>query len=239
MTEQGMNEVNRLTGVLFNPKPAFTDIAARPRWWAPAIVLCLVSLTVAYTTGQRAGWERIVRQQAKSDQRVQQMPDEQREQLIRQQVRLAKVVLPALNLVQWPLILLITAGVCWLVFRFRLKLELTFQQAFAVTCYAYLPFALALILALAVVLIRDPTSLQSPPMPNLGALLSRKTTPAWLMGLATSVGVFPIWVLVLLTTGFSTAAQGLSWLKAFAWIAALWVVWLAAKTAWIVISMHI
>jgi len=124
------------------------------------------------------------------------------------------------------------------VFRLRLKLELTFQQAFAVTCYAYLPFVLALILAFVVVLIKDPTSMQNPPMPNLGALLKPKATPAWLMGLATSIGVFPIWVLVLLATGFSAAARGLTWLKAFTWVVVIWVVWLLVKTGGIVISSY-
>lgn len=239
MSEPGMNEVSRLAGVLFNPRPAFTDIAAYPRWWVPVLLLCLVSFALTYTTGHRVGWERIVRQQAKIDPHVQQMPAEQQEQVIQRQTRAAKIVLPAVNVIQWPLILLVAAGAYWAVFRLRLGLELTFPQAFAVTSYAYFPFVLALLLALAVVLSRDPTSLQNPPMPNLGALLKPKTTPAWLMSLATSVGVFPIWVLVLLATGFSTAAKGLSWSKAFIWVVTLWVVWLLVKTGWIVVSSYL
>jgi hypothetical protein len=36
---QGMSEISRLAGVFFEPKKAFADIAARPRWIVPLLLM--------------------------------------------------------------------------------------------------------------------------------------------------------------------------------------------------------
>ena len=37
-----LSEAARLTGVFFSPKSTFPDIARRPRWWIPIILLAII-----------------------------------------------------------------------------------------------------------------------------------------------------------------------------------------------------
>jgi hypothetical protein len=48
--------------------------------------------------------------------------------------------------------------------------------------------------------------MQHPLPANLGAFLSTQTTPKWLYGLASSIDLFAIWVMLLMALGFSVAA---------------------------------
>ncbi len=47
-----LSELDRLFGALFDPKPAFADIAARPRPWVPLALLILAVLGYTHTIGQ-------------------------------------------------------------------------------------------------------------------------------------------------------------------------------------------
>ena len=41
---KGLSEGSRLTGVFFEPAKTFEDVAARPNFWAPLILLMVVAL---------------------------------------------------------------------------------------------------------------------------------------------------------------------------------------------------
>ena len=60
---------------------------------------------------------------------------------------------------------------------------LKFREAFSVTSYSFLPSAISSVLALVVMLLKNPEDfdLQNPLPANLGAFLSTQTTPKWLI----------------------------------------------------------
>ena len=60
---QGLGEVSRLTGVFFEPTKTFQDIAARPNFWVPLIIIMVTSITFLALFSQHVGWERMMRQQ--------------------------------------------------------------------------------------------------------------------------------------------------------------------------------
>jgi len=59
---QPKSEIGRLTGVLFEPSAAFADIAARPRWWVPALLLIVLQIAYITAFSQRVGWQHYMRQ---------------------------------------------------------------------------------------------------------------------------------------------------------------------------------
>ncbi|MFQ5777394.1 MAG: Yip1 family protein [Terriglobia bacterium] len=230
-----MSEIDRLIGVLFDPKPAFADVAARPRWWVPLILLGVLALGFTYAYTQRVGWERFMRQQLESSPQVQQMSAEQREQMIQQQTRFAPVVGYVFGVLGWPFITLVSAGAFLLVFNVMLGTRLSFRAIYGVTCYGMLPHFLAGVLAVVVMFLKDPADfdLENPLATNIGAFLDPNTVPRWLISLGSSIDVFTIWSLVLLATGLSVAARKLAWSKAFTWVVAVWGFWLVVKTGWV------
>ena len=50
----GMSEGARLIGVFFSPGKAFADIARRPRWWIPVILIAILS--TIYLTAFTRTW---------------------------------------------------------------------------------------------------------------------------------------------------------------------------------------
>src|SRR3990170_3173731 len=204
-----MGHLDRVIGTLFDPKPAFADLAARP-----------------------VGWERFMRQQMEQSSRVQQMPVEQREQVLQQQLRFVPIFSHIQGAVAWPLITLVTGGVFLFVFNILLGAQLTFRQVYAVVCYGNLPNALGGLLAVVVMFIKDPADfdLQNPVASNLGAFLDPTTTPKWLVSAGASVDLFSVWCLLLLGTGFAAAARKISWSKSFTWVVITWVLWVVVKS---------
>lgn len=230
-----MNELQRWSGVIFDPKPAFADIAARPRWWAPLVLLVLVSMLFTYLFSRRAGWEGVVRQQIEGNARFEQLPGEQRERIIEQQIRLAPVMYYAGTAVGMPVYLLILAGILALIFKVMMGGRLTFKQLFAVSAYAQIPLVLATILAILVMHLKAPEDfdIRNPLMFNVGAYLSSES-PKWLKSVGSSIDLFTIWTMLLLTTGVSTADRKLGWGRCFFVILACWLVWVIAKTGFTV-----
>jgi hypothetical protein len=229
-----MGELARLTGVVWSPGTAFQDIVARPRWWPPLVVLVLVSLVFTFTFTQRVGWERFFRQQAETNSRMRDMPADQKEQTLAMQMRIGPAAAYGGVVLGFPIMALATAGVFLLVFRTMFGADLSFRQAFAIVCYAWVPLLFGSIMALAVMLLKTPEDfdLNYPTLTNIGAFLEPASTPKWLLSLGTSIDIFTIWVLILLATGFAAAGRKISWGSSFAGVIGTWAVYVLVKMGW-------
>lgn len=229
---QPMSEIDRLVGVLFDPKATFRDIVGRPRsWWVPLLLLVALSVAFTFAISQRVGWEPVVRQQIEASPRTQQLSPEQKEQIIEQQARLAPIFGYVFGSLAWPFIVLVLSGVFLFVLNVLLGAQLTFKPVFTVTAYGVLPNFVGGIVALVVLFLKRPAdfNIQNPVASNIGALLG-PDTPAWLVSFASSIDVFTIWSLLLLGTGYSAAARKLGWAKTFTWVMVVWVLYVVVKT---------
>ena len=57
---QGLGEGSRLIGVFFEPAKTFEDVAARPNFWVPLILIMVLSMGYMVLFGQHVGWERMI-----------------------------------------------------------------------------------------------------------------------------------------------------------------------------------
>ena len=239
MTEQavqpgGLGEVGRLVGVFWEPKPVFEDLAARPRWWAPLILLTVLSLVFVVTLSRVVGWDTAIRQQIESTPRVAQMPAEQRERAMQAMARFASVFGYAGAASGIAISTLVIAAVLLGVFNLVGGANLKYRQAFSLTCYAFLPKGLSTILALVVMLLKNPADfdLQNPLPLNLGAFFDPATTARWLQALAGSIDLFSFWVILLLALGFSIAARRMEFGKSLLLVLLPWSVVVILKCGW-------
>jgi hypothetical protein len=227
-----MSPFDRLIGVLFDPQPAFADIAARPAgWWVPLVLLGVLSASFIVSFGERVGWERFFRQQAAQNERFQQMPAEQREQILEQQAKWAGRLSPVFALLSWPVSTLVLTGVFMLVFNVLLGAETTFRPAFAATSYALLPLGIRTAVAGAVMFLKDPADfeLEHPLATDVGTFLDPTSAPRWLQSVGSSLDLFYLWTLILLALAYAAVGRRLTFAKSLTWVAATWVLYLVGK----------
>ena len=81
--------VGRMTGVIVNPKSTFAEIARRPTWVVPFITLCVLSIIVSGLLAQKTDWRSFFERQMSKNSRLDQMPQEQKDRIIENQVKYA------------------------------------------------------------------------------------------------------------------------------------------------------
>jgi hypothetical protein len=234
---QPMSEIGRLTGIFWEPRPVFEDLAAHPRFWTPLILLTLLSIVFVSTFTAVVGWDTYMEQQmerqAVSNPRIAQMSPEQRQRAMEMSASIAKYAGIGGAIFGFTLMSLLISGVLLGVMNSLGGANLRFKQAFSITCYSFLPSALSSVLALIVMLLKRPEDfdLQNPLPANLGAFLTSPPSPRWLQSAAGSIDLFSIWIILLLALGFSTASkQRLSYGKALSLVVAPWLVYVVVKS---------
>jgi len=224
-----MSEPARLAGVFFSPGKAFADIARRPRWWIPVILSAILSTVYLNAFTQRVGWESVIRPAMEKNQSTQNMPVQQREQLIRTTAGLYKYV------GYWSILIsllsvFIIAVILMFLFDTMMSAGIGLKRMMAIVAYAFLPMMIYTALSMVVLFLKDPDefNLQNPLMFNVGAYLSTDA-PAALRSLGSSIDLFSLWVIVLLAIGISAAAHKISFGKALAGVALPWALYVCIK----------
>lgn len=226
-----MNEFRRIFNIFFNPPEAFQDIAQRPRWWAPVVIVSLLSLTLIYCYGQRVGWDRVVRQSIESSSRTQNMSQAQKDQAIQVGARVAGVAGYAGAIS--PLLIAVGEGAIFLfIFNLIGRARIRFHQAAAVTAYSYLTQAISIPISIAMLYLKSPDEfdIRNPNAFNVGYFLPHDI-PQALMSVASSIDLFSFWTLGLLACGFAICAK-VRFSKALWGVVVPWLIYVAVKTMW-------
>jgi hypothetical protein len=221
----------RLAGVFFEPRKTFTEIAQRPTWILPTLLVILSALGLFAAVGQRVGWDRVVRQRMQMSPRLQQLTPEQ----IALQVRLAPALSNAGVILGVPLFNLLEAAVLLGIAGGLMGARLAFKQVFAVVCYSGLPAAISSILAAIVVCLKNPGDfdLQNPLVFNIGAFLD-PNGGKFLHSLASSMDLFVFWMIFLIATGLKAAAgKSLTFTGALVAVLLPWVMLVLGKAAFV------
>ncbi len=229
-----LGEVGRISNVFFDPKKAFADIAARPGWIVPVVLVIISYLAFMYCFTTHVGWERSMRQAMETNTRMQQMDAQQRETIIQQQIKYAPIGAYVVGSLAIPVVALIIAGVLLLMCK-MMGASLTFKQMFGITTYSMLPGLISSILAIIVVFTKNPEdfNLRNPLAFNLGAFLEPPPgSGKALYALATSIDLFTFWQIALLAVGISVAARKFPFSKALTAVLIPWVVLVIGKIGW-------
>jgi len=204
-----MSPLGRIAGVFFSPKVTFQDIVRKPDWLVPMALLMLVWFALNVVMVQRADWIAVSKDQiAKSkfaSRQFDQLSDDQKGPAYEKAAKHAQVVRYVRGVVGWPLFILFSAGLYFGAFRLIGGARVKFATAFAITTFAHLPLGLRELIAIPVMYLKDPASidpenfLASNPAAILGDL------PTWQMVPLASLDLFALWALALLAIGYSAA----------------------------------
>jgi len=230
----GMGEFSRIVGVFFEPGKTFRDIAQRPTWILPMILVIVAAFGVTSTIGQRVGWENVIRHQVESSSRMQQMPADQRDQAVAMQMKLAPVFGYVGPLLFVPVYDLIAAAVLLGIAGGLMGGGMRFKQVFGAVCWSGMPGLISAILTIVVLFLKNPddVNIQNPMAFNLGAFMDPNTPAKFAYSLASSMDLFVFWTIFLIATGLKAAAgKKLSFAGAFVAVLIPWAILVLGKAA--------
>jgi hypothetical protein len=227
-----LSEGGRLVGVFFSPGRAFADIARRPHWWIPVILIALIGTVYLNLFTQRVGWESVIRPAIEQLPNAQSMTAPQREQLITSAARLYKYLGYGGSAVGTLFYVFIIAVLLMFLFDTMMSAGIGLKRMMAIVAYGFLPMVLQTLLSMVVLFLKDPDefNLRNPLMFNVGAFLSPDSSAA-LRALGSSIDLFSLWIIVLLAIGVSSTARKMSFGKAFVTVPLPWVLFVCLKTA--------
>jgi hypothetical protein len=228
-----LSEFSRLIGVFASPKPAFTDIVARPHFYVPVILVCIASLCLIFCYSQRVGFDRLIQQSLDQNPRTQSMTGEQREQAMKMGLSIGRTMGYVSAVAAPPISVLVIAAVLMFIANSMLGSQLRYGQMAAITAYSMLTGVVSAALAIVVMFVRSPDEfdLRNPLAFNVGAFLNADTTPKWLLSFATSLDLFSFWTMSLIAIGIVVASRKVSFSKALMAVVIPWAIYVVLKSA--------
>lgn len=232
---QPVSSFGRLFGVFFEPKTTFESIVQKPTWVLPMLALTAISVVIVALIGSRVGWrqviERQIAQSPKAQQRMEQVPADQREQILARQAKFAGVIGYVGVVVGTALAEVIAAAILLAVFNIVSGLKIGFSQSLGIVAHSWMPYVITGLLAILILFIKDPSTIDTQNLvaSNPGALLPDGSA-RWLVSLLTSLDLFTFWVLALLGIGYSaTNPKKISFGKALSYIVVVWLFFVLVK----------
>jgi Yip1 domain len=215
----------RIVNTFIAPSKTFTDLRRKASWWAPFLLMVVVSTVFVYSAGQKIGFRKIMENQMqaqpKAQERLEKLPADQREQQTEVGAKFTQVIsygFPLITLIIW----LIIAAALFATFKFAAGADVSFSVALAIVIYAALPLMVKTLLALLSVfagMSPDSFSFQNPVATNPGYFMNPSDN-VFLYNLASALDIFMIWTLALTAIGFacvSKVKRGTSFAIVFGW----------------------
>lgn len=220
-----MNEGQRLLDVFIAPSKTFTDLRRNASWWAPFLIIVIVSLLFSYVVDQKVGFRKVSDNQLqlrpKTVERLDQMTPDQREKALARSASITKgvtYVVPLIGLIVYA----IFAGVLLATVKVTTSANVTFAAMFALIVYSRLPEvvkALLTILSLLAGVSSDAFDIKNPLATNAAYFLDPSSSPV-LRALLSSFDVITLWTLVLVAIGVACISQikrGTAFAIVFGW----------------------
>jgi hypothetical protein len=227
---ENMSEISRLAGVFFSPMQAFADIARRPRWWIPMIVVGIVGTVGIVLFSQHIGWDQVIRKSI--DQSNQNMTPEQRQQAIAVASRFVPLIGYFAPIGAAIVIVLMSAGLIFLA-NVVMGADIRFPAMLGIVGYSAIPPTIVMTaLSILVMFLKSPEDydITNPLAFNVGAFLPSGSAK-WLIALGGSIDLFSFWRIGLLAAGITAASPKITFGKALFVVLLPWVLYVAGKTA--------
>jgi hypothetical protein len=216
------NPVQRIIGVIFSPDATMASIAKRPDWVVPLVIIVVLALANGVLTASRIDFGAPAREAMAQNKNLSQEQIDRAERMSVGIGKVAKFIGPVIAVI----IILIVAGALLLTVRL-FGGEGDFKQAFAVTCYGWIPNLLQGVVLTIIIFAKgatniNPQSLATMVRSSPAFLVDMKTQPM-AFALLSSLDLFTIWVVVLLVIGFAYVGR-ISKTKSAGAVVSLWVV---------------
>jgi hypothetical protein len=188
----------RVAGVVFSPRAAYADVAARPRWLGAFLVVFLVSAAAATTfmsteVGRSAVVDSQVTQAESYGRHLNQQQIDRIEAMSQYYVYFA----PVIQLVFFSIGSLLIAAIAFAVFSALLGGEASFKQVFAVVVHSGVVLAALALFTTPLAYARETLSSAT----NLGVFLPFLDDASFLARLLGSIDLVYIWWMVSLSIG--------------------------------------
>jgi hypothetical protein len=225
----GLSQAGRLVNVFFAPSRTFTDIRNNASWWVPWLLVAVTSLVFMYVVQQKIGFEQIVQNEITNSGRAEQLEKlspEQRQQQMKLSLTIMKVASYATP-VTTLIFLLIVGGILMATFNFGFGAEVKFAQSVAVVAYSMVPSLIGSALGIVALLVgvREPDAFNiRNPVATNPAYFMDPTQHKFLYGMASSLDIFTIWMIILLGIGYSSISKAKR-TPAILAVAGLYVAW--------------
>ena len=229
--QASISPFGRIVGVLFSPKVTFEDIARKPSWLLPVILLAILGCIVAIGLNQKMNWREYVMQQIEKSPRAAQLSAEQKEQQANAGAKISPYITYIFGIPAPIIVVLIVSGIMVLAYNLLAAAGVTYRTALGIVAHAYVPVLLGNILFLVVLFLKAPGTLDldNPVATNLAAFLP-EGTPKWLDAAAKNVDIFIIWITLLIAVGFAAASpRKLKGGKAYTIAFAMLIVWIVCR----------
>lgn len=223
-TPPALSEPERIINTFIAPTKTFEDIRRNASWWAPFLLLVIVSYITVFAMQSRIGMEQMVEnamtKNPKAAARLEQMSPDQRDQAIQMQVKISKVfmyIVPVVTLIA----ALIIAGILLGTFNFGLGAQIKFANAMAIVMYSFLVTIISSAFMILMMFLVQPDSFDpnNPVMSNPAYLMDSAAHP-FLYRIASAFDIFVIWMIFLMAIGFSTHSKvkrGTAFFTIFGW----------------------
>ncbi len=232
------SSIGRIFGVLFSPQATFESIVRKPTWILPLILLVFVGLAATTVITQRVTWraviDRAIEKSPKAQKRVEQIPPEKRDETLNAQAKFTEYAVYGVNVLA-PFIVAVVAGAIFMAaFIVVGGARIPFKTSLAIYAYAWVPGLIAGLLAIVVLFIKDPSTvdIKNIVASNPGALLS-DDSPKWLVSLLSSLDLFSFWEIILLAIGYRAAdPKRISFAMALGTVVSVWLIYVLLGVAW-------
>jgi hypothetical protein len=202
----------RIIDTFIAPSKTFTDLRRSASWWAPWLLISIVSVAFIFVVGKQVGFEQITRNQIAHSSRADQfdkLPADQQARQIQISVKIIKVFAYG-NPVMLLFYMLIITVVLWVTIKVGAGGDTPFKTAYAIVMYASLPGIIGGILGIISLYAGvnpEGFDISNPVGTNLAYYLDPETTSKFLRGMASSLDVLTIWTIVLIGIGFASTSK--------------------------------
>ena len=220
-----LSEGARIVNTFIAPSKTFADLRRSAAWWAPFLLMVIVSTFLVYSVGQKIGFRKVTENQLqmapKQAAQLDNLPADQREQQLEKRsigTKYISYLFPLLTLLIW----IIIATALFATFKFAANAGVTFKVSLAIVIYAALPLILKSLLSAVSVLAGmspDSFSFQNPVATNPGYFMN-PADGVFLYSVASALDIFMIWTLVLTAIGFTRVSKvksGTAYAIVFGW----------------------
>jgi len=238
-TEVAMDEppksfFQRLVGVFVSPGATFADVARKPDFIVPLIVLVVLTVTGTELFLAKIGLEPVVRWALEHSSRTSSMSPDQIQQTVARMVPIQAGFTHVFGVLWVPLVALVVAAVGMVSVNSIFGGQISFRTAYSIACYAYLVNIIYYLLGMVMTFLGDPEHIisnpQNPTPTSLGFFLNPLESSKPMLAVAGSVEIFTLWYLVLLGIGFSEAsARKVRFTPIFIVFLGLWLVGVLIK----------